>query len=191
MPFPPSLGNRISSSFLLVGLRILLAGIIAFFLSQAKLDWFDYYLYDLQVRLAPTEDLSNNTEIVLINSETIQEMRGSPSARDLSIFLDKVYSQKPRSIIFALPTESIEGSQADKIEFAKKAASLPQVYFTTDELSMKGEEGTLKLPPPLDEAPLYSAPKTADTKIFAKDGVTRRMLVSYQDQLMLHTFLAG
>lgn len=191
MPFPPSLGKSIRSKIFLVGLRILLAGIIAFFLSQSKMDWAEYYLYDLRSRWAPQTELSGNVELVLIDSDTVQDMRGTPTARDLTLILDRLNGQSPNSIIFTLNPEEIQGTLADKKEFAEKAANTKGFYFTSDELSMKGEEGTLKLPEPFSKAPVFSAPKTADTKIFAKDGVTRRMLISFQDQLMLHTFVAG
>lgn len=202
MLIPPSLGRRCltsmkrlknfsTSKFLPIGLRVLLAAGIAFFLSQSKLDFAEYYLYDLRARLSPEPSLSGNTSLVYIDTDTVQNMRGLPTAKDLHLFLDKISAQNPRFIIFTINPNEIQGSLEEKRAFAIRAASTPGFYFTSDELALKGEEESLTLAEPFAKAPVFSAPKTADTKIFAKDGVTRRMLYSYQDQSLLHHFIAA
>ncbi|RYZ64853.1 MAG: CHASE2 domain-containing protein, partial [Proteobacteria bacterium] len=61
----------------------------------------------------------------------------------------------------------------------------------TQDQEMKGEEGKLKLPAPLDTIELFSGPRTVDKVVLAQDDVTRRMIVTYQDRRRLHPFIAS
>lgn len=179
------------SGFVLIGLRVLLAGGLAFFLSQAELEWAEFYLLDLRARITPLPSPTDHVVLSLIDSSTVEDFRGFPKATDLKNYLEKASSHKPRFIIFNLNPSEIEGSLEEKRAFAEVAAKTPGFFFTSDELAMKGDSESLQLPTPFEKAPVYSAPKTADTKIFGKDGVTRRMLYSFQDQILLHTYIAG
>ena len=179
------------SNSVLIGLRVLLAGSLAFFLSQAKLEWAEFYLLDLRARITPLPTPSDHVVLSLIDSSTVEDFRGFPKATDLKNFLERASTHQPRFIIFNLNPSDIEGTVEEKKAFAEVAAKTPGFFFTSDELALKGDTESLRLPAPFEMAPASSAPKTADTKIFGKDGVTRRMLYSFQDQPLLHTQVAG
>jgi hypothetical protein len=55
---------------------------------------------------------------------------------------------------------------------------------------MRGEEGRNRMPVPLENIPFVAAPRTQDQTILAKDGVTRRMLISAYERVMLHPHIA-
>lgn len=174
-----------------LALQMLIALAVALSLSTLKLDYFEAYLYDIRVRLTPSAAHSQNIELILIEPETIEKFRGVPSVLELKKLLEKISLDGARFIALDDDLLSFPGSLKDKRLFADWSIQAPGFFVLVNQLEMKGQEGSLSLPPPFDAVPLYPAPKTSDLKIFAKDGVTRRMLISYQDQLMFHTYVAG
>ena len=64
-------------------------------------------------------------------------------------------------------------------------------YVATNELEMKGTVNKLKLKPPLDRINFSSCPRTSDVNLFARDSVSRRLMISYQDQTMLQPTIAS
>lgn len=193
MALPPSpeekgavVGSR--KTFLSL-LRIVFALFVAVLISQIKLDYIESYLYDLRVRARPTPTHSSEIELIFINPGTVQKLKGDPSARDQEELLRRLAAEKPLAVVYDFDLSQVEGSYADKNAWAQEAKALPHVYATSKGLFMKGQEG--RLPPPLDAIPLRPAPKTTDTVNFGKDGVTRRMMLTYQGGLMLTPIVAS
>lgn len=197
MSLPPSLGENSSThsgtfrKLSLVSLRILFASVVAAFLSQVNLDYLEAYLYDLRVRFSPAPPTSHNISLVLFNQESVQELKSDLNASILSQLIKSIHSQNPRNIVLDLPLEELKGDDKAKKELALIAAETPNLVVVTDGLSLKGDETGLTLPTPYEKVHVASAPRTSDLKIYAKDGVTRRMLVSYQDRPLLHAALAA
>lgn len=197
MSLPPTPGeNPISSSSNLrnlsvVVLRILFASVVAIFLAQAEFDYLEAYLYDLRVRVSPTSPVSGNIELVFFNKESVQGLKKDLDASTLNQMILNIRSQKPKYIIVNLDLEELDGNQSDKKVLAKTAAGTNNLVVTTDSLVLKGDETGLVLPLPFEKIKVVSAPRTSDLKIYAKDGVTRRMLVSYEGSPLLHAQIAA
>lgn len=172
-------------------LRSLFAVVVAFFISQLHLDYIESFFYDTRMVFTPAKDLSNRITMVMVDSKTVEALGGTPKFGLHAEALRKIQELKPFSVVYVSNLKSLPGSDEEKAEFSAETSKNPRFYHVVDELEMKGESGKLRLPPPLENIPLYSGPKTADSKILAKDGVTRRMLVNYQGQFMLHPYLAG
>ncbi len=139
-----------------------------------------------------------STPIVLIkiDSATVEKYKGFPSFQLHADFLKVLSQSEPRFVIYDFRTKDgeirdIDGELPEKQNFASVASQIQDFYFTTDETEMKGETGTLKLNSPLASLRLYQGPKSPDTMLFAKDGVTRRMMTLYQGQKLLHSYVAA
>lgn len=198
MALPPSLNTTDTTSrwdrikFLgIMVFRVALATGLALFINQIKLDFFEAYLYDLRVRYSPAPETSGNILIVEINPESVEYFKGIPKFSDHQKVLDEVSKLAPRAVVYDLNYDEIGGTYKEKTGFASKAEQFSQLFVLTNFLEMRGEEGKLKMSEPFDRIKLFSGPKSTDTANFAKDGVTRRMMVNYQDQVMIHPFLAS
>lgn len=195
MSLPPSLRDKTENggSFKhapAIALRILLASVIAFFLSQIKLDYIEGFLYDLRVRTKAREVTSGKIDLVILDSEGVKKLKSDLTASMLTELVDKIAQQGPRYILLDLRTEDIKGTDAEKAAFADLAARTPGLFVASDDLVLEGQAPP-SLPPPFEKIQLASAPKTSDLKIYAKDNVTRRMLVSYQKQPLFHAKVAA
>jgi Osmosensitive K+ channel histidine kinase len=166
-------------------LRLVLAGGIAFFFTQIKLDYLESLLYDVRVRVKPVSPISDNIRLVLNTQESVQKLKGVFHAQDLVKALDQLESQSPKVILLNINPEFISGTLADKKVLAQFIEQKPNVYVVYPGLILKGEEEKSKLPAPFENVRLVSGPKTTDLKILAKDNVTRRMLISYQEQPLM------
>ncbi len=177
--------------FLSKSLRYILAFATAFLVSQINLDYIEAFFYDLRVKYRVAPEVSGDIIQVITDSKTVEQFRGVPGFDVHQLVLEKIKSKNPYAIVYVTDLTTIEGSDEQKKSFARTAAEFENLYQVTDELEMKGEQGKINLPAPLDTIKKASGPKTVDSKLFAKDGVTRRLFVSYQDQLMLHPILAS
>lgn len=197
MALPPSLKTKESLSrwdqIKYIGImvfRVALATGLALFINQIKLDFFEAYLYDLRVRYSPTPDTSGHIQIVEITPESVEYFKNIPYFKDHTRVLNEIKRLSPKAIVYNLNFDDISGEMPEKKEFAKSADGFQQLFVLTNFLEMRGEEGKLRMSEPFENIKLFSGPKSTDTANFAKDGVTRRMMVNYQDQLMLHPYLA-
>ncbi|MES3038320.1 MAG: ATP-binding protein [Bdellovibrionota bacterium] len=166
----------------------LLFGVI---ISQIKLDFIESWLYDVRVRLNNEHSQSGHTELILIQQDTIQRYKRALSFADYMLFLQNISDENPEAILFTFPIEEIEATDEEKQEFNEFIKTQPHVYFASDKLENRGEKDPLRLPPPLNNLQIVSAPRTADLNVLGKDGVTRRMLISYQGSKTFHTKLAS
>lgn len=197
MSLPPSLGENISSAsdkrrqLGMLSLRILFASIAAVLLSQINLDYLEAYLYDLRTRLTPASSPSGQIHLVLFDQKSVEGLKTDLKPSVLVDLVKKVYEQHPRYIVLNLPLEELPGELPAKQALAKAAAEIPNLFVTSDGLALKGDENGLALPAPFEKVKVVSAPRTSDLKIYAKDGVTRRMLISYQEKPLFHAEVAA
>lgn len=169
-------------------------------ISSLNLDPTESYFYDLRVRIKSSLGLSEvknpNIALIIINSKTVERYGGYPTFADHTKFLDKLVSYQPKFVVYDFTLNNkqfieIAGPQTDKLKFALKTKEFENFFVGTQDLEMKGEEGKLKFDPPLDIVRLAPAPRTSDTSLYGKDGVSRRLMLSYQDQKMLQPKIAS
>ena len=163
---------------------------IAFGIYQFKLDYFESWIYDIRIRTRPAPQPTDNFAIFNITPKTIETLQRAPDFRDHQLFLKQILDQNPLAVIYDLNIEDIKGTLPEKVDFAALTLSHPDFYVVTDSLTLPGEENSLHLGKPFEKVRLFSGPKSSDSKNFGKDGVTRRFLISYQGQEMLHVYLA-
>lgn len=172
-------------------LRWIVAAVMSSLVLLLPLEYFESYLYDWRVSLRPTPAISSLIETIVIDSTTIQEIRRTPSLQDHIELLKKLIEEKPRAVIYIINPSELKGTDEEKKEFVRLSKELNGFYFSSDDYTMKGEVGKLDLPGPFRELRVLSGEITTDTKFLAQDGVTRRMMLSYQGLIMLHSYLAS
>lgn len=205
MAAPPSLdSNSKYPRWVQLTLKIFFALFASAIVSSFKLDFIESYFYDLRIRTESFIGLNQvkKPEIVIIHitSKTVERYQGFPTYKDHSDFLSKIELQKPRYILYDFRTKDGEirdinvGPDGDvdaKNIFASIVQTIPDFHVLTDELEMKGEAGKSKLNEPFSTIKVSPAAKTYDTILFAKDGVSRRLMISYQDQKLLYPVIAS
>ncbi len=185
---PDSSSSQLSWKFWL--LKACLAAISAGGLSYFKLESVESWLYDARVRFSPSTAPSAFFQLVLINEETMKESQNIPRITSLKSTLTKILESNPKAVLINFPPTDLEGTIDEKSDFAKTFSNEKRIHFTRDELRPENEYEKNLLPPPFENLQVSYAPKTHDRKSFAKDGVTRRLILSYQGRTMLQKELA-
>ncbi len=188
MPTRPDSSSQLSWKFWL--LKACLAAVAAAGLSYFKLESVESWLYDARVRLSPSTTPSPFFQLVLINQETIKENQVVPKISDLKTALVKILEFHPKTILINFPPTDLEGTAEEKADFANTLKGDKRIHFTRDELRPENDYEASLLPAPFNELQVSYAPKTHDRSSFAKDGVTRRQILSYKGQTMLQKQLA-
>ncbi len=204
MAAPPSLDSDSKyPRWVQLSLKIIFALICSTIVSSFKLDYIENYFYDLRIRTESALGLNQlrNPQIVLIHitSKTVERYQGFPKYKDHTDFLSKLENQKPRYILYDFKTKDGEirdistgadGDISDKKIFSAVVSNIADFHIIKDTPDLKGEFA-LKLNPPLNSIKISAAVWAPDSILFAKDGVSRRLMISYQDQKLLHPAIAS
>lgn len=172
-------------------IRFVLGIGLAFAILSIDLDTPEYWFHDLRMKSDFVSNKSNLIELVIIDGKTISTLNRVPDALDHLKVAEAVQQKKPHHFLYELDISNVPGPRAEQNLLAKFLSEQTNVIQITQDLAMKGEEGKLHLSPPFDNVAVMSGPKTTDRNTFGKDGVTRRMLISYQDQPMIHPVIAS
>jgi signal transduction histidine kinase len=179
--------NRVLRSFIITCFAVAAGFVIAGF----SLHFLEAYLYDFRFRLRPPARVSKNIAIIMIDKKTVEAYNQVPSLVDHQRLLSKLSAKPPKALVYVHHIEKIKASPAEKAAFVEQAQKLPNLFEVTDDLTMRGVTSPLTLKGDLQKIRLLSGPPTVDKKSFAQDGVSRRMMYNYQDQLMIHPLLAS
>lgn len=171
-------------------LRLAFATLITVLLAPFKLDVLEYTSYDWRMQFSPRPAISNNIVLLSIDHDTLVKLKREPEALDWSVVLQKLSGAHPKSVVSFVNPSQIQGSYEDLTMLADVAGRLPFVYGEND-LPKTGLQHLDPLAPPFDRIPVEPAPKTADRQVLAKDGVTRRLILTYENQFTLHPRLAA
>jgi hypothetical protein len=170
-------------------------GILAFaisaVLSLLDLESIEGLLYDARLRSKPVSAKSGLVSLVAIDKPTFEKLGRAPNATDHLQFLKAIKQAEPKAIIYLVNPEEITGSREELEALAKEMASTERLVVALNDVAIRGETNPFALPPPFQGLSALSAPTTSDRNIFARDDVTRRMLISYGGQLTLHPQLAA
>lgn len=171
-------------------LRLAFALLITALLSPFKFDLFEYTSYDLRMQLTPSPYTSGDVVLVPIEYDTLKKLKRDPEALDWAVVLQKLGQAKPAHIVSLVNPSQIQGSYDDLSFLAETASHLP---FTVgqDDLPKTGLAHLDPLAPPFDSVPTEAFPQTADTIVNSKDGATRRLILTYENQFTLHPRLAA
>ncbi len=171
--------------------RVFFACLVAVLLFRIEIPSIEYFLYDLRTILRPSPKSTGNIEIVLIDKDTLQLFNTTPDLSHHLELIQKISDAKPAFVFYTMDITKIP-ADIKKEDFAAKVASNSRFYQAINGLERKNDESSrLNMAPPFENIQVASMPKTADTKLFAKDGITRRLFISYQDQPTFHVVAAS
>ncbi|NQZ01482.1 MAG: CHASE2 domain-containing protein [Bdellovibrionales bacterium] len=180
-PFKPWLINA---------LRIAFAVSVAGVLCQIKLHYLEALTYDFRMAYKPVAETSGQVETIAIDAKTLKELQKDPDGDSHQKLIAELRKSKPRAVVYVFDPTSIKGELEEVQAFTDEAAKLDAFYYGANLLPKQGHESLLKLDPPFETIPVFPAPKTSDLNIFAKDGVTRRFIFSFDGFPTLHPLLA-
>lgn len=172
-------------------LRILFAAGMAFLIAQINLEYIEAWLFDLRASTKVLTPSSNKIELIYITPKTIQSFKGMPEAKAQKDLLTKLLGADAKAIVYDFAIEETPGSVQNKEDWKAAILSSKEIFVASKSTALKGDEKSLYLPTPFEQVKAVSAPKTADLLNFAKDSVTRRMILTYQGSPMLQLQLAS
>ena len=174
---------------------------MTFVLVQIPLHYVESLTYDMRMRLRKAPIPSGDLELVLVKSSTVKKYNALPGFSLHADLLKKLASAHPAAVVYVRkfaplkedPPESrvyFTGTSQDRTRFVEAARATPGFALQTDEMAQAGEKDKLVLLPPFDSLKVMSGPKSTDRNLFAKDSVTRRTLITYQEQPLWHVEMA-
>lgn len=170
-------------------LKLALALAITVLLSPFNLDLFEYTAYDWRMQLSPRPAPSGEVVLVSIDYETMKTLARDPEALDWAVVLQKIAQAKPAEIVSFINPTQIQGSYEDLLTLADIASHAPFIYAAND-LPKTAIPRLDPLAPPFESLTVGAAPSTSDLNWLAKDGVTRRLILNFENQFTLHPQLA-
>ena len=160
--------------------RITLAILLGWALSSFfRLDFLEFYFMDQRQNWSPSAQTSGKLALVALDRGTLKEVGGQPTLSLYTNALKNIAKAKPKNILLMIKPLEIKASNEEKNEFAKVAEQVGAV-IGIDDLPDAGQHLPPRLPPPFDKLTVGSFPTTSDTTSFAKDGVTRRVIVEFE-----------
>ncbi len=170
-------------------LRLCAALLLTTILTNFKFHSVESFFFDMRVKYKPTSMVSDIVKTITIDQETLEALGQEPDAVQHTDLFKKLQAAKPLAVVYEADIENVVGSYEELENMTKSTSEIP-FYVAANTLAAKGLEHTLTLPPPMETIKVVQGPRTSDTHSFAKDGVTRRLIYSYQDKKTLHGVLA-
>ncbi len=171
--------------------RALFAAAITAILAQFPFDYIESFTYDLRVRVTPPPTPSGHIETIVVDFATMKELGRAPSANDFRLVLEKLSHAGADTIISLINLSETVGSNDESRLLANTAIGIPRFMVALDDVPLEGEQDALKLPTPFEKVPAVSAPVPIDRNIFARDDVTRRMMLAYQGLPTMYPLIAA
>lgn len=171
------------------GLRLGFATLITVLLFPFKLYLLESTSYDWRMQFSPLPKTSGQVVLLSIEHETIKKLKREPEALDWAVVLQKLAQAGPAQVVTFINPSQIQGSYDDLSMLSEVAARLP-FHFGENDIPKTGISKLDPLAAPFENIPVDPAPKTADKSVLARDGVTRRLILTYENQQLLHPRLA-
>jgi signal transduction histidine kinase len=166
--------------------RLFMASLLAMLIHYFNLDYIEAYLYDLRVWFRPAPPVSSQIETVFIENSTVENLKEQPHYEHHQKFLENLLKDDPLAIVYVPNPRDIDGTHEQKLAFVETVKKFRNFFYVTKETVLKGEEGKLDFTDVFRPIKVVSGPITTDSTLLAKDGVTRRMMLYYQGQTLLH-----
>lgn len=171
--------------------RLVFAAAITAILTQFPFDYIESFTYDARLRLRPAPTPSGHIATIVIDPATIQELGRIPNANDFKNVIEKLNNSGAHTIVSLINLSETLGSVEEQRTLANTAAAVSRFVVALDDVPLGGERDALKLPVPFENVNTASAPVPVDRNIFARDDVTRRMMLAYQGHPTLYPITAA
>ncbi len=171
-------------------LKVCIALSISLILTHFNFYPLDAFFYDLRMKLKPTSPTSNLIVTVNVDEFTLDQIKREPNIKDHIKFMTELAKSNPKKIIYTIDPTKLNGTNADKQTMATLGEKL-NIIFASKVVPQKGLENELQLSYPFNNWNAMPAPRTRESIIFAKDFVTRRLIVSGFGRPTMYTVLAA
>lgn len=159
-------------------IRFTIAAGITALLAPFSLDVIEYATYDLRMRYSPKPPVSGDVVLLAISPKTVEGLQREPEALDWALTLKQLLEARPLQVVSLINPTTLSGSFDDLSVMAGVATQLPLVFGEND-LPKPGLDHFDPLPAPFEAVEISPAPRTADRTVLARDGVTRRAILSF------------
>jgi signal transduction histidine kinase len=170
-------------------LRLGFALTVTILLSQIRLDPLEFVFYDWRATTLPASENSGAIVLIGIDDDTLARLKRAPVAIDFTQALVNLQAATPHSIITLVKPTEILGTQSEMAQFAKVAAQSELIYAQND-MPSPGQRRLESLPAPFAAIRTEAAPLTHDRSLLIRDGVSRRVILEYQNAWTLQAKLA-
>lgn len=184
---------NITSSWRFYGLHVARAGFafaIAVLLWQFSFDYIESIFYDARIRFKPAPRPTGNVVSIVVDSQTISELERIPNAVDHRRLLEALKMAGARAIVSFINPSELLGSTEEIEDFVAAAGATPNYYVALEDVPLRGQKDALRLSSPFERVRAVSAPIPVDRNIFARDDVSRRLILGYQGQPTIFPILA-
>ena len=171
------------------GLRLVFATLITVLLFPFKLELLEFTSYDWRMQLSRRPPVSQQVVLLSIDQATLRKLKREPEALDWAVVLQKVAQASPGDVVTFINPTQIQGSYDDLSMLAEIMERMP-LYFGENDVPKTGVAKMDPLAAPFENIPVESTPKTGDRNVLARDGVTRRAILTYENHFLLFPRLA-
>ncbi len=171
-------------------IQVALALGITLILGQFQFYGIEFLTSDLRMKWTPPPASSGNIMLVPIHEETVKRLGAPPTLEQFNQILESLANSQPHVIVSLINPFKLEATQSDLYRFAN-ISKQTQFILAENELPPTGMSEFAPLAEPFEKVKRMPAPKTADRTVFAKDGITRRALLSYEKAQTLYPKIAA
>lgn len=175
-----------------VGLGLVIC--FSFSLSLLSFDQLEAFFFDNLSRLGASHRSSARIVLLVIDQNTVEQLGAEPTARDhlqLLKKLDRKHGDGPLRLAYVLDPQEIEGDDSSLQLLANRMATFSGLSLIADNLPRLSKGVDSLMAAPFDRVVIEPGPITSDRSQFARDGVTRRMILSFDNQPSFHLGLAN
>lgn len=163
---------------------VVLSAILSLVIIQFRFDYIEALLFDLRIRSTPSVGDRNQIALVMVDTESVASLGRLPNLSDYADLLTRLDSSAAQAFLLRTQLDKIPASPKDRAKFSRVAGSIPRLVLNLESLEMKGVDGKGDVPSDLRGIQAFRGVPTLDKVVYAKDGVTRRMMIAYQEQPM-------
>lgn len=173
-------------------LTVILAVILSSLICANSFDYLESLTYDARFRTRPFNKENNLIKLVAVDRETVQATGATGlSLHKFNEALLNISKSKPTYVISLISPDLLTSeSSADFEEFLQISKSLKNFIVLYDDAIMKGEENKLILAEPFSHVQQLPGVIGFDKNNFARDEVSRRAYIQYQNQFFLQPTVA-
>lgn len=171
-------------------LKILFALLVTLLLTQFRLDTLESTAYDLRVRFSPKPKASGEVVLIKIDEDTERALLREPEVRDWTTLAQQLAIANPKHVVSLINPLDLRGPFSDMKTLSAALEALPFMYGANS-LMNPGQTHLPALMSPFEKVPVEPMPKTADSTVLARDGVSRRLILNYEGQPTVQVQLAN
>jgi signal transduction histidine kinase len=173
-----------------ITVRLVLAIAVGVAVQFIDLDYFEFLSLDWRTRFRAPPPKSNQVVTIAIDKKTISELGGDINASIHNLFLQSLLKHSPLAIVYMANNKDIipiSGDSESINELVSFTKDKP-IFIGRDSLFEANDPSQTQMKTPFNEFKTLQAPITHDKVSYGKDGVTRRVILSYTTPTMYSDF---